>query len=98
MNRAAGSGNGSGTAPGCSITIDRRRTAALTGVTDVESFDDRMVVLRTHGGRLILTGSELHVTALQLESGRLQLEGTIDGAAYEGPGRRRGWRKRGQDA
>lgn len=72
------------------LSIDRRAKATLTGVTDVESFDESTVVLLTHGGRLILTGSELHVSSLMLEEGRLQLEGVIDSAAYDGgAGRRR---------
>ena len=41
--------------------------------------------------RLILTGSGLHVARLQLEEGRLTVEGSIDSAAYDGPGvKRRG--------
>lgn len=73
------------------FTLDRRAKAVLTGVTDVESFDETAVVLHTHGGRLILTGSGLHVSSLQLEDGRLMLEGTIDSAAYDGPsGKRKG--------
>lgn len=72
-----------------SLAIDRRAKATLTGVTDVESFDESTVVLHTHGGRLILTGSGLHVASLQLEEGKLHLEGSIDSAAYEGPNARR---------
>lgn len=67
------------------LTIDRRAKATLSGVTDVESFDEHTVILHTHGGRLILTGNSLHVSSLQLEEGRLLLEGTIDSAAYDGP-------------
>ncbi|MGN0747146.1 MAG: YabP/YqfC family sporulation protein, partial [Aristaeellaceae bacterium] len=65
--------------------------AVVTGVTDVESFDDGAVVLHTHGGRLTLTGTGLHVSSLQLEEGRLTVDGVIDSAAYEGgTARRRG--------
>lgn len=76
------------------LLLDRRERATLTGVTDVESFDESMVVLRTHGGRLILTGSEMHVSALQLESGRLELSGVIDSAVYDMPAGKRGLFKR----
>lgn len=73
------------------LTIDRRAKATLSGVTDVESFDEHAVILHTHGGRLIVTGSGLHVSSLQLEEGRLLLEGAIDSAAYDGPsGKRKG--------
>jgi sporulation protein YabP len=71
-----------------SLIIDRRAHATLTGVTDVESFDENTVILHTHGGRLTLTGSGLHVSSLQLEDGRLLLDGTIDTAIYDGPGTR----------
>lgn len=74
-----------------SLILDRRQKAEVTGVEDVESFDETAVVLHTHGGRLILTGSGLHVSSLQLENGRLTLDGSIDGAVYEG----RGAKKRG---
>ena len=73
------------------LTLDRREKAVLTGVTDVERFDESEVVLHTHGGRLILTGTGLHVSSLQLEEGRLLVDGAIDGAVYEGsPTKRRG--------
>ena len=71
------------------MTIDQRRKAVITGVTDVESFDESTVVLHTHGGRLTLNGSGLHVSSLQLEDGKLTVEGAIDSAAYEGGGGRR---------
>lgn len=40
-------------------------------------------MLETWGGRLTLTGSGLHVSALQLEEGRLLVDGDIDGVQYE---------------
>ena len=66
------------------LTLDRREKAVLTGVTDVERFDEHEVVLHTHGGRLSLTGWGLHVASLQLEEGRLLVDGAIDGAVYDG--------------
>jgi len=67
-----------------SLTIDRREKAVITGVTDVERFDENEIVLTTHGGRLILTGTGLHVASLQLEEGKLLVDGAIDGAVYAG--------------
>ena len=66
------------------LTLDRREKAVLTGVTDVERFDESEVVLHTHGGRLVLTGTGLHVSSLQLEEGRLLVDGAIDGVVYDG--------------
>ena len=76
--------------PSYGLMLDRRERATLTGVTEVESFDDTQVVLSTHGGRLVLTGAGLHVSSLVLEEGKLSLEGTIDGLHYEGGGLKRG--------
>ena len=72
------------TDPAYSLVIDRRKKAAITGVTDVESFDETTVVLHTHGGRLILTGNGLHVSSLLLDDGRLTVDGEIDSASYDG--------------
>lgn len=66
------------------LTLDKREKAVLTGVTDVERFDENEVVLHTQGGRLVLTGSGLHVSSLQLEEGRLLVDGAIDGMVYDG--------------
>ena len=78
------------------LTLDRREKAVLTGVTDVERFDESEVVLHTHGGRLVLTGTGLHVSSLQLEEGRLLVDGAIDGGVYDGgaPKRRGGFLRR----
>lgn len=71
-------------APPHALTLESRRSAALTGVTDVLRFDETEVVLQTHGGRLTLTGSDLHVSSLVLEEGRLLVDGTIDSVSYDG--------------
>lgn len=72
------------------MTIDQRKKAVITGVTDVESFDEGTVVLHTHGGRLTLSGSGLHVSSLQLEDGKLAVDGAINSAVYDSGARRRG--------
>lgn len=76
------------------LTIDRRAKVTLSGVTDVESFDEHAVILHTHGGRLIVSGTGLHVSSLQLEEGKLLLEGAIDSAVYDGPTGKRGFFRR----
>lgn len=77
-------GSAASTAKPYGLTLEKREKAVLTGVTDVERFDENEVVLHTHGGRLTLTGSSLHVSSLQLEEGRLLVDGEIDGVQYDG--------------
>lgn len=75
----------------CTLLMENRSKVTLTGVKEVERFDDTAVILQTTGGRLMLTGRGLHVSALHLEEGRLLVDGEIDGAQYEqGHAKRRG--------
>ena len=67
------------------LAIDKRRHAAITGVTDVCSFHETEVVLKIDSGVMILTGDSLHIAKLLLEDGRLEVDGHIDGIIYESP-------------
>lgn len=67
------------------LSIDKRRHAAITGVTDVCSFHETEVVLKIDSGVMILTGDSLHIAKLLLEDGRLEVDGHIDGIIYESP-------------
>lgn len=64
------------------LSLLMRRSCSLTGVTDVISFDEQEVVLETELGAMILTGEELHVTGLSLETGEVSLEGRVDSIRY----------------
>lgn len=69
-----------------SVVIENRKSLQLTGVTDVESFDEQTVVLMTHTGELVIRGQGLHISKIDVASGNLSLEGEIDDLAY-GDGR-----------
>ena len=64
------------------ITIQDRKTAGITGVSDCVSFDENEVVLDTDMGLLTVRGKELHVKRLTLEKGELDLEGQVDSLNY----------------
>lgn len=63
------------------LLLKDRRRLEVDSVTDVVSFDEGAVVLRTALGVLHIEGSELHITRLDLDKGALALEGRI-GAFY----------------
>lgn len=65
------------------LTIDGRARATITGVTDVDSFNDAMIVLNTSSGAMTLIGSALHISRLNLEDGQLLVEGQIDALEYD---------------
>ena len=73
------------------LTAADRKTLALTGITDVDSFDDREIVAYTDIGGLTVLGEGLHISRLSLGSGELELEGHIRSLTYtDNGGRRKG--------
>ncbi|MBQ9967662.1 MAG: sporulation protein YabP [Oscillospiraceae bacterium] len=65
------------------LTLDGRKLLTMTGVTDVESFDDEMVVLHTNKGTLVIRGTGLHLQLLSLDGGQVHVEGTVNSMTYE---------------
>ena len=64
------------------VYINARKTAVLSGVRDVLSFDAAEVYLETEQGVLLIRGDELHVNRLSLEKGEIDIDGRIDSLAY----------------
>ena len=64
------------------LTLSNSRTAGITGVSDVISFDISEVLLETDMGMLKIQGADLHVNRLTLEKGEIDLEGRIDSIQY----------------
>ncbi|MDO4867940.1 MAG: sporulation protein YabP [Clostridia bacterium] len=72
-----------------SLTLVDRKKLSVTGVEDVDCFNEQLVVLRTPLGTLTVTGAGLNISQLTLEDGRVELEGEVDALEYSG-GKRRG--------
>jgi len=66
-----------------SITLDSRNKLKVTGVTDVESFDEYEIILCTSLGKLFIEGQELHMERLTLDSGDVAVTGTVNSVKYE---------------
>lgn len=64
------------------ITIQDRKAAGITGVSDCVSFDENEVVLDTDMGLLTIRGKDLHVNRLTLEKGEVDLDGMVESFAY----------------
>lgn len=65
------------------LIMEDRRTLTLTGIADVDSFDEQMVVLITDIGELIIKGASLQIKGFSIESGELSLDGQIDSLTYQ---------------
>ena len=64
------------------LTIQDRKLAGITGISDCVSFDENEVVLDTDMGLLTIRGKDLHVNRLTLEKGEVDLEGTVESFVY----------------
>ena len=64
------------------IELLDRKSALLTGVKDVGSFDTQEVLLETIQGMLLIRGEGLHVNRLNLERGEIDVDGRIDSLVY----------------
>ena len=64
------------------IQIDNREAISVTGVKDVDSFNEAEVNLVTEAGFVTITGQQLHISHLSLEEGQLVVEGEISGIVY----------------
>lgn len=67
------------------LTLDARERLSMSGVLEVESFDESMIVLITTRGTLIVRGRGLHLQMLSLEGGQVSVDGSVDSLSYEDP-------------
>lgn len=65
-----------------SVIIENRRTMTISGITDVDSFDERMICLYTQLGELTIKGRELHIDSMSVETGDMIITGDIWSAVY----------------
>ena len=72
------------------IVLEGRESLSVSGVEEVESFDENTIVMRTVKGTLVVRGEELHIEKLSLDGGELKVEGAVDSLSYEDDGRERG--------
>lgn len=72
------------------LSIVSREQVQITGVLGVDNFDDEEVTLETDLGALTIRGEELHIKQLDLETGRLEVEGYVTSLQYSQPRQRAG--------
>lgn len=73
------------------LTLNERKALTMTGVTEVLSFDDGGVILRTALGTLMIQGKNLKLKTLSLDGGQVAIDGTISALYYEEPKTGGGW-------
>ena len=62
--------------------LEDRSKLMLTGVNDVERFDENTVVLYTQLGELTVKGEKLQISELSVENCELNIDGEISAMVY----------------
>lgn len=64
------------------LILENRERLNISGVIDVESFNDESVVVDTELGVLVVRGVDLHINKLNIDSSELGIEGEIVSCEY----------------
>ena len=72
------------------LILEDRKRLTVTGVEEVDGFDEAWVQIRTAAGELTVRGEGLHVELLSVETGELRITGEISEMSYAEPTERRG--------
>lgn len=65
-----------------SLIVEERKQLTVSGVTDIEHFDEEEVVVATELGLLSIKGQGLHLNKIDVEDGELSVEGDLDSFSY----------------
>ena len=68
------------------LELISRERLTVSGVEEVERFDEDEIVMRTAAGTLVVGGSGLHIGKLDLDGGALHVDGAIQSLFYEESG------------
>ncbi len=64
------------------ITMIGREKITVSGVEDVDSFDEDKIVAYTTEGVMTVKGAEFRINRLNVEDGELEIEGDVDSIEY----------------
>lgn len=65
------------------LCMEQRRDCKITGVIEIDSFDECGILMETVDGMLTIKGNGLHVSRLNLEKGEADVDGRVDSFSYE---------------
>ncbi len=64
------------------MILENRKKLTLSGIEDVDCFDEESITLFTDSCSLTIKGSGLHINKLSVETGDVSIEGQIDSLVY----------------
>lgn len=75
------------------VILEDRKRISVTGVKDVDSFDEETMVVYTDMGELTLRGQGLRIDRLNTETGELSVNGSVFALVYTDDRPKSGWRR-----
>lgn len=67
------------------VTMVDREEIHVEGVVSLGSYDEKEICMETGVGSMHVTGEGLNVKQLNLQEGKISVEGNIKGVVYEEP-------------
>lgn len=64
------------------IILENRNNLSISGVKDVFSFDDKIVILETNLGMLTIKGEDIRINKLSIDTTDIVIEGSINTISY----------------
>ena len=64
------------------LILENREKLSISGVLDVLSFDDQIVIVETELGLLTIKGTNLRINKLSIDTSEIIVEGEIYNLAY----------------
>lgn len=64
------------------IVIEDRARMTVTGVEQVENFNENTITLTTINGGMTIKGEGLNISKLNLDDGNVKIDGKVNGVAY----------------
>lgn len=64
------------------LIVESRKKVTMTGINDVESFDEQTIIAQSACGEVCIRGNALKISRLSVESGDMVVEGEIDSLSY----------------
>ncbi|MGO1368166.1 MAG: sporulation protein YabP [Senegalia sp. (in: firmicutes)] len=64
------------------LSLENREKLNVSGVEQVESFNETQIVIYTLRGSLTIKGENLNISKLNLEDGNVKIEGLIESLTY----------------
>lgn len=66
------------------LILENREKLSLSGVVDVLSFDDQLIIIDTELGMLTIKGENIRVNKLSIDTSEVIVEGNISSLVYSG--------------